>query len=702
MINQLPYRSILPLVLLLSFVQRLDAQLLINQQNPTTLVQNVFVNQNSGVTISNITYNGSPQAIGYFDGSATNIGLNSGILMTTGNLGIAVGPNNKPDAGINNNAPAYQPLTALVGGTQTFNASVLQFTFVSKSPNVEFRYVFASEEYPEYVGSQYNDVFAFFISGPGFAGMQNIARIPGTNLPVTINNVNAGSYNQYFVNNGDGTSAGGPTIQFDGFTRPLVAKATVVPCQPYVLTIAIADVSDPIYDSGVFLEANSFTSSSINLSYVVNNSVSESQLAEGCGNATVTVSRVGNTDLAKTVPLVYTGSAIYGVDYTAAPTSVQFAPGQSSISFNIDAFTDALNEVQESVTISYVDTGCFGINVVDTTFFIVDRPPPVSVNLPNSVVIDCPNQQLSVSAVITGGAAPYDILWSTGATSESITINSSQTTPISIAVNGVCGVEPSYDTMQVIIKPYSPIVFDGLKDFNICIGDVATIGKVATGGSGLLNYSWSDFALNTPTRTVAPTTTTTYFLTIIDSCGIAQTHPITVNVTPVKALYNIEYKTHNLIQFIDLSYSNIVAWDWKFDNFATSTEQNPLIQFSDSGIVPTRLIVTASTGCKDTVENPVKVYPPFNFYVPSAFTPNGDGTNEMFGGVGEGFTSYTMQIFNRWGEIIFETEDYNKQWGLTDRSQDIKFPSGVYVYKIKVATPTKEIKEYIGRVTLIK
>ena len=679
-----------------------QAQLLFNQQNPITLVQNVFVNQNSGVTISNITFNGTPQAIGFFDGSATNIGLNSGILMTTGNLGIAAGPNNKPDAGINNNAPGYQALSSLVGGTQTFNSAVLQFTFISKSPNVEFRYVFASEEYPEYVGSQYNDVFAFFISGPGFTGMQNIARIPGTNLPVTINNVNAGSFNQFFVNNGDGVSAGGPTIQFDGFTRPLVAKATVVPCQPYVLTIAIADVSDPIYDSGVFLEANSFTSSAINLSYVINNSVSNSQLAEACGNATVTVSRIGNTDQAKTVTLVYTGSSTYGTDYTAAPTTLQFTPGQSEISFNIDAFADALNEVQESVTISYIDTGCFGINVVDTTFFIVDRPAPVSVNLPNSVVIDCPNQLLSIVPIISGGVPPYQIQWSTGATSESITINSSQTSPIIISVNGVCGVAPAIDTMQVIIKPYEPIVFTGLQDINICIGEPATIGKIATGGSGLLNYSWADFPINTPIRSVSPITTTTYLLTISDSCGIAQTLPITVNVTPVKALYNIEYKSHDLIQFIDLSYENIVAWDWKFGNFTTSNEQNPLIQFNDTGIVPTRLIVTATTGCKDTVENPIKVYPPFNFYVPSAFTPNEDGTNDMFGGVGEGFTSYDMKIFNRWGEIIFETNEYNKRWGLTDRNQDIKFPSGVYVYKIKVATPTNEIKEYIGRVTLIK
>jgi len=678
-----------------------QAQLLFNQQNPITLVQNVFVNQNSGVTISNITFNGTPQAIGFFDGSATNIGLNSGILMTTGNLGIAAGPNNKPDAGINNNAPGYQALSSLVG-TETFNSAVLQFTFISKSPNVEFRYVFASEEYPEYVGTEFNDVFAFFISGPGFTGMQNIARIPGTNSPVTINNVNAGEFNQYFVNNGDGVSAGGPTIQFDGFTRPLVAKATVVPCQPYILTIAIADVSDPIFDSGVFLEANSFTSSAINLSYVVNNSVSNSQLAEGCGNTTVTVSRLGNREQAKTVTLVYTGSATYGTDYTAAPTTLQFTPGQSEISFNIDAFADALNEVQESVTIAYLDTGCFGINVIDTTFFIVDRPSPVSVNLPDFVVIECPNQLLSIVPIISGGVPPYQIQWSTGATSETITINSSQPSPIFISVNGVCGVAPALDTMQVFIKPYEPIFFPGLQDINICIGELATIGEISTGGLGILNYIWADFPVNTPIRLVSPITTTTYLLTISDSCGIAKTLPITVNVTPVKALYNIEYKSHDLIQFIDLSFENIVAWDWKFGNFTTSNEQNPLIQFNDTGIVPTRLIVTATTGCKDTVENPIKVYPPFNFYVPSAFTPNEDGTNDMFGGVGEGFTSYDMKIFNRWGEIIFETNEYNKRWGLTDRNQDIKFPSGVYVYKIKVATPTNEIKEYIGRVTLIK
>lgn len=680
-----------------------SSQLLVSPQNPTTLVQDVFVNQNSGVTISNVTFQGAPGAIGFFDGSSSNIGLNSGILMTTGNLNIAVGPNNKPDAGINNNAPGTYLLSSILGnGVQTFNASVLRFNFVSKSPQVEFRYVFASEEYPEYVGSQYNDAFAFFISGPGITGMQNIARIPGTNVPVTINNVHAGSYSQFFVNNGDGVNAGGPTIQFDGFTRPLVAKATVQPCQQYTLTMVLADVSDPIFDSGVFLEAQSFSSSSVEISYVINNSVSADKLAEGCGNATVTVSRTGNIELPKSVNLIYSGTSTYGVDYTAAPTTVQFASNQSSVSFTIDAFSDNITEPMESVTIAYVDTGCFGINIIDTTFYIIDKPSPVAVDLPDEIIFDCPNQIINIVPLISGGVSPYQIAWSNGSTEAVLTLNSTQTGVFYVSVNGVCGDLPAIDSVLITAKPYTPIAFTGVIDTSICIGNNVVIGKAASGGSGQLKYQWSDVALTSPIRTVSPAVPTTYFLTITDSCGISQTHPIFVNVTPVKALYNIKYESHDLIQFIDLSYSNIVAWDWTFGDFATSTEQNPLIQFNEPGTIPTRLIVTAVTGCKDTVENPIKVYPPFNFYVPSAFTPNGDGTNDQFSGVGEGFTDYKMLIFNRWGEIIFETNEYDKRWGLTDRTKDIIFPSGVYVYKIQVTIPTGEVKEYVGRVTLIK
>ena len=132
--------------------------------------------------MSNITFNGAPMAIGYFNGTNTTLGIDEGILLTTGTVLNTLdgphGPNNQSGAGMDNGAGGYPPLSNIIGGTPTFNASILEFDFVPYSDTVRFNYVFASEEYPEYVGSQYNDVFAFFISGPGIAGIQNMATLP--------------------------------------------------------------------------------------------------------------------------------------------------------------------------------------------------------------------------------------------------------------------------------------------------------------------------------------------------------------------------------------------------------------------------------------------------------------------------------------------------------------------------------------------
>ena len=107
------------------------------------------------------------------------------------------------------------------------------------------KYVFASEEYPEYVGSSFNDVMAVFVDGT------NCALVPGTATPVSINTVNAGANSQYYVDNQTGASGYGTT--YDGLTKPLVCSAPVTPGVPATVRIVVADASDSIYDSAVAL-----------------------------------------------------------------------------------------------------------------------------------------------------------------------------------------------------------------------------------------------------------------------------------------------------------------------------------------------------------------------------------------------------------------------------------------------------------------
>ncbi|MEY4288643.1 MAG: hypothetical protein RLZZ30_731, partial [Bacteroidota bacterium] len=251
--------------------------------SPQGLVQNVLLG--SGVTVSNVMYNGSPGAIGQFTANNTTLGITQGIIMTTGTVQATSsgpqGPNNQSNAGMDNNAPGSPLLTQVLGGTQTYNAATLEFDFIPYADTVRFKYVFGSDEYPEFAppnNSGYNDVFGFFISGPGIVGMQNIARLPNGGGIVSINNVNTVTNPQFFHFNGDGNSppynANPQYIQYDGFTHVLEAVSKVQCGQTYHLIIAIADAGDGQWDSGMFLEANSLsTKTPIEIDYTLSQQV---------------------------------------------------------------------------------------------------------------------------------------------------------------------------------------------------------------------------------------------------------------------------------------------------------------------------------------------------------------------------------------------------------------------------------------------
>ena len=225
-----------------------------------------------GVIYDNVTYQGVDQARGIFtNGSSTNIGMDEGIFLTSGAGYIIPGPNSSSSAGANNGQPGHPWLNDLTTAT-TFDACVLSFDFIPLNDTVKCRYVFGSEEYNEWVGTTFNDVFGFFVTGPNPTGgnysIKNIALIPDTTeTPVTINNVNNGYSPPGIPPTGPCTNCeyysdntGGLTIEYDGFTTVLTAWVLVVPNETYNFTFGVADAGDHIYDSGVLLEGTSFKS----------------------------------------------------------------------------------------------------------------------------------------------------------------------------------------------------------------------------------------------------------------------------------------------------------------------------------------------------------------------------------------------------------------------------------------------------------
>lgn len=257
-------------VLFLLMGSTLHAQLVVSPTNDGSALASSIIG--SGVTISNVNLDCGSNGAGFFsNGNSTNVGIDDGVLLTTGLATDAIGPNSEPNISTNTGNGSDPDLQSLI--TQDINdACVLSFDFVADADMITVQYVFASDEYPEYVCSQFNDVFGFFVSGPNPGGgnylSQNVALIPGTTLPVAINTVNPGfpgsegstfgctslAYSSLYVGN-----SGGSTIEYDGFTVTLFAEVAVIPGQTYTFKFAIGDASDSIYDSGVFIKAESFS-----------------------------------------------------------------------------------------------------------------------------------------------------------------------------------------------------------------------------------------------------------------------------------------------------------------------------------------------------------------------------------------------------------------------------------------------------------
>lgn len=270
------------------------------------LVDKILVGK--GIRVGNVVMKGEKRSICYFSIDTNIIGIKSGVLLSTGNVLNVARANSFP--GISAIAWDYKipyksdiDLKKLCKG-RVYDQIILEFDFVPFNNCLSFKFSFASEEYTEYVGSQFDDVFAFVLTGNGFKNT-NLAVIPGTKEPISINNINQSKHSELFINNdyffnygvfknnyskfrvslvkkiwnqlfnSKHNSEGFYTVQskkddlnqlivsnleYDGFTKVLSANCFLKPWQLYHLKIAIGDVGDKIFDSGVFIERGSFSS----------------------------------------------------------------------------------------------------------------------------------------------------------------------------------------------------------------------------------------------------------------------------------------------------------------------------------------------------------------------------------------------------------------------------------------------------------
>lgn len=357
-----------------------------------------------GVQINNAVVSGLPEQYAIYDSDNTELGTSAGILLSSGRAINALGPNDESGLctvdGANGciDGDLYDlggsgdtDLSFLIGGN-TWDAAVFEFDITVQGDSLRFDFVFGSEEYLEWVGSSFNDVFGFFISGPGITGTQNLAVLPNSNTPVSVNSVNLVDNPQYFYDNQNPLGQG---VQYDGFTQGLTAEiGDLIPCETYHLKLAVADGTDRLYDTGVFIskiESNPvtiLTSTAAGIDYMI----------EGCNDGSVTLQTtfVPTEDLE--VLFTLEGTAGLGTDYITVPDLTPFfdaglgayvitvPAGQTTFSFDIIPLADGIIDGGEFVTINLVEQLCDGLNfdssvdfIIEDTFLVNVQPPQIDV-----------------------------------------------------------------------------------------------------------------------------------------------------------------------------------------------------------------------------------------------------------------------------------------------------------------------------------
>ena len=672
--------------------------------SPNDLVQNILLG--GGVQVSNVVLTGSGQAYGSFTAGNTNLGLNSGILLTTGIISGPdgpKGPNNRPDAGIDNNYQGSALLNAEFGFSQpTFNATTLSFNFIPQGDSIAFRYVFGSEEYREFVGSEFNDVFGFFISGPNPSGgnyqNQNIALLPN-GTKVAINNVNHLTNSQYYFDNE--LPSPGFFIQYDGYTRVLTARAKVVPCSTYTLRLAIADVADGIYDSGVFLEAKSFSSDGLSMYYTVLNGVSKDTLYEGCGTAAIVIKNTLPQAQNKTINLLLQGNSINGVDYQTLATQVTIPAGADSVVLYTSALADLLNEGVEFLIVTADDPNlCPNIERPSVRIPIADVRP-LTVQAMDDQSFPCNNQVVILTAGSTGGVGPVTLTWSPGGLAGSpVPALVGQTTQFVVRAVDACQ-NSSTDTVLIRVPDVAPLNLKFSPDTVICPGASVLLEAEYGGGIGDLVFVWDNgYSSDSLRQWVSPMSTQIYTVSVADSCGNVLSLSSRVTVRVPEASFTYHYIENNTLIFDSETSPDVVSWLWNFGSSGSDTLEDPIREFLDTGFQVVRLTATNEFGCRVELMDTVYIYPPFGFYIPNTFTPNNDLVNDIFIGYGQGFKEIEWRVFDRWGQEVFVSTHIKRGWD--GKRNGEPYPIGVYAYRFELVLPNNSPKVFMGHINLIR
>jgi hypothetical protein len=637
------------------------------------------------VQYSNATFTGDPLQFGQLDGLAgsANFGIGSGIVLCTDDIQtlspsgvegtIFANINTEPDL-----LAVAQSVPGLINQNFTItsvnNVAILEFDFVATGNNLSFNYIFGSDEYLEWVNSQFNDVFAFFLSGPGITGPYaspvgfpggaiNIAAIPGSNpaTPITISSVNNVVNNQFYIDNQTVVDIAG-----DGYTTVLQAQSPIQCGQTYHIKLAIADCGDTGLQSFVCLEAGSFSVGTNLIQPIAVTTPGQSPIpgfpanaileGESCYDGIFVLSPPPCSLEPDTIQILYSGSATLGTDYTTGGvTEIILFPDQPDTLF-LSAFVDNLPEGDDSLSFSNVTSGYETITLsfifenplnngdLDTasaTLLLIDYSPISIAEVDDHdlcsgvpVVID------TVPSTIQNGVPNYTYQW---------------TNP-----SGV-----SFSTANSITLIHgAPMPEEG--EYMVTVTDFCG------------NKDSSQFEVNIPPQPIADTTA----VTISDVC---EGEPLTIQVElDPQFQYTWYYTDLNNAQVTVGNNTNVLSFSSLFTQNFWVVEYETVCNYEASW----SYFVDAEI-CEVEIPN---VFTPGDEYNPDEIDPaTGDplGNNNFYirGLVkNDGtprFPGSSLQVFNRWGTLVYENSNYMNEWNPKDIAEGVYY----YVFKFNRTTP---------------
>lgn len=606
---------------------------------PLQLIENVLINSGCA-SVSNVSVSGGnfitgEKSWGYFNATGSTFPFADGVILSTGKIIDAQGPNSFiSDDGNGMGWIGDLDLNAALSLSNTLNATVLEFDFIPLGNQISFDYIFASEEYHGNATCTYSDGFAFLLKEVGSPTYQNLALIPNTTIPVKVTSVHPdipgacpAQNEQYF----DAFNDTEYPTNFNGQTKVLTAKSVVIPGRQYHIKLVIADEGNYRYDSAIFLKGSSF-SFGVDLgadrTFANNNAV--------CPNESITLNG--------TSP----GAISYQWNFNTTPI-----PGQTgaTLSFN-PPYTSAQNGTY-SLTITYSPT-CKLTSEID-----LDFAPQLITGQTSYTYCDENDPQDGITAVTLSDIVPtlflnlptgYQVSFYNSPTSTTALPDSfALTTPFHQTIYAKIDNSNCYTPIAVTlnINVFINTIVDETAE--ICSNNPITL----TADSGFQSYLWDNGEITPSIEVSSPGT---YSVTIGNADGCTKLKTFTVVGSEVATITSIIVHDFNENNAVEIVASGLGNYEYSIDGVHFQDSPN----FSNLNGLEYTAYVRDKNGCGTVSQK---------FYliqIPQYFTPNGDGYNDYWNikdiNPSSQNAGAVIYIFDRFGKLLKQISAIGLGW----------------------------------------